>query len=289
MRYRKGSFMKIGISGASGHLGSATVRALVGRGGHEIVGISRTPATVPAPAAGRFGDYDAPESLATAYAGLDRLLIIPTTSLAPGVRGRQNVAAIDAAVAAGVGHITFVSSAGTRAADEPHILASYYAAEQRLIGTAPRWSILRMNYYAESLIDEAKQSLAHGTLTGLAENKVGFVSRGDLALAAAGLLTSDGHDGAIYNATGPATLTGAERAALLSAAAGQPLGFTVLPEAILRGGLEGAGLPVDIVNVVIGIQQGFAAGNFDIVTGDIEKLSGQPPRALADLARAAFA
>ncbi|MDB5686157.1 MAG: family NAD(P)-dependent oxidoreductase, partial [Rhizorhabdus sp.] len=207
--------MKIGISGASGHLGTATVKALAAIGGHEIVGISRTPEKVIAPASARFGDYDAPDSLAEAYAGLDRLLIIPTTSLAPGDRGRQNVAAIDAAVAAGVGHIVFFSSAGTRAADEPHIHASYYAAEQRLMRTARHWSILRMNYYAESLIDEAKRSFAHGTLTGLAENKVAFVSRNDLAAAAAGLLAGEGHEGAIYNGTGPAVLTGAERAAAI--------------------------------------------------------------------------
>ncbi|MDB5687230.1 MAG: nucleoside-diphosphate sugar epimerase, partial [Rhizorhabdus sp.] len=47
--------------------------------------------------------------------------------------------------------------------------------------------------------------------------------------------------------------------------------------------------PADIVNAVLGIQQGFAAGGFDIVTGDIEKLSGKPPHALGDLLAEAFA
>src|SRR5258708_38202203 len=70
--------MKIGVSGASGHLGRATVAELVQRpGGHEVVAISRTPETITASAQGRFGDYNQPESLAEAYAGLDRLLIIP--------------------------------------------------------------------------------------------------------------------------------------------------------------------------------------------------------------------
>ena len=92
--------MKIGVSGASGHLGRATVAELVQRpGGHEVVAISRTPETITAPAQGRFGDYNRPESLAEAYAGLDRLLIIP--ALEPGKRAAQNVAAIDAAVRAG--------------------------------------------------------------------------------------------------------------------------------------------------------------------------------------------
>jgi uncharacterized protein YbjT (DUF2867 family) len=69
--------MKIGVSGASGHLGRGVVSELLQRpGGHEVVAITRTPETVPAPAQRRFGDYDRPDSLREAYAGLDRLLII---------------------------------------------------------------------------------------------------------------------------------------------------------------------------------------------------------------------
>jgi hypothetical protein len=70
--------MKIGVSCASGHLGRAVVSELR-----------------------RFGDYNRPESLAEAYAGLNRLLIISTVDLEPGKRGAQNVAAIDAAMRGG--------------------------------------------------------------------------------------------------------------------------------------------------------------------------------------------
>ena len=89
--------MKIGVSGASGHLGRATVAELVQRpGGHEVVAISRTPETVSGPVQRRFGDYNQPESLAEAYADLDRLLIITTVDADR--RSAQNVAANDAAV-----------------------------------------------------------------------------------------------------------------------------------------------------------------------------------------------
>jgi putative NADH-flavin reductase len=87
--------MKIGVSGASGHVGRAVVSELLQRpGGHEVVAITRTPETVDGPAQGRFGDYNRPESFAKAYAGLDRLLIISTVDQEPGKRGAQNVAAI---------------------------------------------------------------------------------------------------------------------------------------------------------------------------------------------------
>jgi len=79
--------MKIGVSGASGHLGRAVVSELLQRAdGHEIVAITRTPETVSGPARRRFADYNRPESLAEAYAGLDRLLIISTVDPEPGKR-----------------------------------------------------------------------------------------------------------------------------------------------------------------------------------------------------------
>jgi NAD(P)H dehydrogenase (quinone) len=276
--------MKIGVSGASGHLGRAVVSELVQRPDrHEVVGITRTPETVAGPAQGRFGDYNRPESLAEAYAGLDRLLIISTLDPEPGRRGAQHVAAIDAAVRAGVKHIVFTSAAGTRKEEEPALGASYWRGEQQLIATAPAWTILRMNFYAEALVQQAKASLAQGVLTGLAENRVAFVARGDVAAAAAGILIGDGHAGAIYNATGPERLSGAERAALIAEITGRPLAFLAVTEEQLRAGLTQTGLPVEVVNVVISIQASFAAGAFDIVTGDVERLGGRPPKPLRDV------
>ncbi|HEX8210096.1 MAG TPA: NAD(P)H-binding protein [Longimicrobium sp.] len=280
--------MRIGISGASGQLGAATVAELVRRGGHDVVGISRSPERVTAPVEGRMGDYDRPETLAAAYAGLDRVLIIPTGEMGPGRRAGQSLAAIDAAVAAGVGHIVLMSSAGTRAAEEPDIYASYWAAEQHLMRAAPRWTILRMNYYAEAFLQEAQMSLQGGVLTGLGENRVAFVWREDVAAAAAGILAGEGHEGAIYNATGPETLSGVERAALVAEASGQPFSFAALPQAVLRQGMEGAGLPAPVVGVVLSIQEKFVQSGFDIVTGDVERLAGRKPRALRDLLRGAF-
>ena len=155
--------MKIGVSGASGHLGRAVVSELLQRsGGHEVVAITRTPETVSALAQGQFGDYNRPESLAEAYAGLDRLLIITTVDPEPGKRGAQNVAAIDAAVKAGVKHIVFMSAVGTRQEEEPARGASCWRGEQRLVATAPASTILHMNFHAEAFLQLA---LAAGRLS----------------------------------------------------------------------------------------------------------------------------
>ena len=78
-----------------------------------------------------------------------------------------------------------------------------------------------------------------GVITGLAENRGAFVSRDDIAAAAAGLLTGKGHEGAIYNTTGRASVSGAERAAPHSLRRpASRWGFAVLPEETLRAELR---------------------------------------------------
>ena len=140
-----------------------------------------------------------------------------------------------------------------------------------------------MNYYAEGLVQQAEAALNQGVLSGLAENRVAFVARSDVAAAGAGIQIGDGHAGAIYNATGPERLSGAELAALIAEITGRPLAFLAITEEQLRAGLTQAGLPVELVNIVISIQVSFAAGAFDIVTGDVERLGGRAPKPLRDV------
>jgi NAD(P)H dehydrogenase (quinone) len=185
-------------------------------------------------------------------------------------------------VRAGVKHIVFMSALGTRQEEEPARGASYWRGEQHLIAAAPAWTIVRMNFYAEAFVQLAQAALRQGVLTGLAENRGAFVARDDVAAAAAGILIGDGHAGAIYNATGPERPSGAERAGLIAEITGRPLAFRVITEEQLRAGLTQAGLPAGAVNIVVNIQASFAAGVFDILTGDVERLGGRPPKPLRD-------
>jgi NAD(P)H dehydrogenase (quinone) len=275
--------MKIGVSGASGKLGRKVLENLSKSGGHSLVGISRSPERSPAPIEGRRGDYDEPASLVSAYKGLDRLLLIPSADLRPGVRGGQLAAAIDAAEQAGVSHAVLMSAAGTKEALENSIGGAYWTGEQHLIRTAPHWTILRMNYYAESMAEEIQVSLGMNVLTGLGDERVAYVSRDDLAAAAAGVLLGDGHAGAIYNGTGPAIVNGPDKATIVSEILGEPLSYAVITEEQLRAGLSQAGLPPFVVAAVVEIKTTFVQRSFDILTTDIERLAGRAPKSFRDV------
>jgi NAD(P)H dehydrogenase (quinone) len=280
--------MNIGVSGASGHLGSATVRELEARVSAKanIVAISRTPEKL----AGlgvetRAGDFDKPETLREAFRGLDKLVIIPPSDMKSGARSKQACAAIDEAVAADVRHITYLSAAGARFAERPHLWESFFVPEQALMRSAKQWSILRMAFYAESFLDRAKMSLAQGMFASSSSTPVNFVARGDVAAAAAGLIATEGHHGAIYNATGPETLDGPARAAVVAKVTGKPFPFVQVPLEQLLAGVKAAGLPSVVLDAFASVEDMWAKGAFDITTGDVARLAGRAPRPLIDVAK----
>ena len=96
-------------------------------------------------------------------------------------------------------------------------------------------------------------------------------------------MIGDGHAGAIYTATGAERVSGADRAATLSEITGKPVAFRVITEEQLRVGLTQGGLSEGAVNIVVSIQASFAAGAFDIVTGDVERLGGRSPKLFRDV------
>jgi NAD(P)H dehydrogenase (quinone) len=273
--------MKIGITGAGGQLGTALLRYTLGRtAGSNIVAITRDPKKLdPFSSTGidaRAGDFSQPGGLGAAFHGVERLVIIPTTDLAPGVRIRQHSDAIDAAVAAGVQHIIYISTVSPRPDPDCSLFDSHFRTEQKLIATAPAWTILRMNVYTDTLVDPAKRAIASGTHSAVPGAPAAYVTRDDVAATAAGILATPGHAGITYHATGPVSIGQPEIVDLFAKASGKPVAFVEMTEAQSRQGLEAAGLPPFVVSAVFGFYAGLRAGAFDLVTGDVQRLSGRP-------------
>ena len=105
--------MTVGVTGAGGKLGTSLVSHTLGKvPTSKIVAITRDPAKLgflsQQDVQVRAGDFNDPAGLPAAFAGIDRLMIIPTGDLVPGVRTKQHTAAIQAAVrpASATSHIS---------------------------------------------------------------------------------------------------------------------------------------------------------------------------------------
>lgn len=94
---------------------------------------------------------------------------------------------------------------------------------------------------------------------------------------------AEGYAGAIYNATGPAIITGPERAAIASDVLGKPLGYAVIGPEQLSAGMAQMGLPAHVVAAVVEIKTQFDQSYLDVLTTDVERLSGRPLTSFRDV------
>jgi NAD(P)H dehydrogenase (quinone) len=279
--------MSIGVTGASGQLGMGVVRHLLTRtSASDIVAVTRTPEKLAALSSQgvnvRQGDFNDRAGLEKAFSGVERLLMIPASDLTPGVRPIQHQTAISAAMTAGVGHIIYVSSIGARPGPSDGIMETHFSTEQALITSGATWTLLRMSIYAEMTLDGAKRALSSHAYAALPGAPAAYIVRDDLAAAAAGLLTTNGHEGVTYHASGPASLTAAQVAEIISKVSGTTVQFSEMTVEQLESGLAGFGLPTGIVNVISRFQRALQAGAFDVVTGDVGRLAWRQPESVEE-------
>ena len=285
--------MTYGITGAGGQLGTSVLRHLLTRvPASQVVAVTRTPEKLQE-FAGRgvkvlAGDFKDAAGLTGALEGIDRLLLIPMPDLMPAVRPPLHRAGIEAARKAGVGHLIYVSSVGARPAASDDILNTHFETEQALIGSGRPWTLLRMGPYTDFLVNSMKAAVTTGTHASRGGAPSAPVVRDDLGAAAAGLLASEGHAGITYHATGPVSLTGAELASAVGAALGKDVAYTTITDEQERAGLAAAGLPAPMADVLARFQAASAAGLFDMVTHDVERLSGRPAQSPVDFIVAAL-
>lgn len=78
-------------------------------------------------------------------------------------------------------------------------------------------------------------------------------------------------------------MTGPELASLASEALGKRIASMIITEEQLRGGLGQAGLPDVVVTAIVDIKRTFVEGHFDVLTTDVQRLSGRTPKTFRDV------
>ncbi|MFF4341680.1 SDR family oxidoreductase [Kitasatospora sp. NPDC001540] len=284
--------MSIVVTGASGQLGRLTVEALLRRGvpAADIVATGRDTARIEdlghRGVVVRRADFAEPDSLAAAFRGADRLLLVSTTTVDE--RSANHRRAVDAAVAAGVSLVAYTSM--TQADTATSILArTHRATEEYLREREVPGTLLRNSWYLENYTAQLPLFRRSGTVIGAAgKGRISAASRVDYAEAAAVVLTTEGHAGAVYELGADEAFTLAELAEAVSAATGEPIAYTDLPADRLSEALTGAGLPAELARVLADADLGMSRGELYTGSGDLSRLIGRPATALSDAIAAAL-
>jgi len=148
------------LTGATGGLGSQVLKYITKRvPAHDLVVATPDPArartigTIPPGVAIREADFHRAETLSTAFAGADALLLVSYPSIAHDLRVELHKRAIDAAKAAGVRRIYYTSLAFGRKEDGrsvAEVMQAHLDTEAYLEQSGVSYTIIREGLYAES-------------------------------------------------------------------------------------------------------------------------------------------
>ncbi|MEC0231419.1 SDR family oxidoreductase [Paenibacillus alba] len=270
--------MKILVTGATGQLGSKVVEALLASAPAEQLAISvrDTDKASDLRALGvdvRHGDFDQPATLAEAFRGVDRLLIVSTQGDNE-TRIRQHLAAVSAAKQAGVGFIAYTSV--TNAEETELFLAPVHrATEEAIRGTGIPYSFLRNNWYIENEVGTIQGILAGAPLViSAGQGKVGWASRGDYAQAAANVLLGSRHENTIYELSG-VPITYADLAGIVSEVLGREIPVQQVDDETYAKIMVGAGVPEQVAPILVAIQSAIRDQVLDVTSSDLQTLLGR--------------
>jgi NAD(P)H dehydrogenase (quinone) len=281
--------MMIVVTGASGQLGRLVVEGLLAVvPAQDIVAAVRTPSRVQDLADRgvqvRQADYDRPETLAGAFAGADRLLMISSSEV--GQRARQHATVIAAAKAAGVRLLAYTSL--LHADTSPMSLANEHRqTEAMLKDSGVPHVLLRNGWYTENYVASVAAALAHGALAGSAgDGRIASAARADYAAAAVAVLTREDQAGRVYELAGDQAYTLTEFAAEIARLSGKPVGYHDLPQAEYAALLVNAGLPEPLATLLAESDVGASRGGLFDESRQLSRLIGRPTTPFSDSIRA---
>lgn len=258
------------VTGATGALGRAIVEQLLTRvPATEIVASVRDPSKANLGVAARRADFADPASVARAFEGATKVLIV-SVPLPTAIAVPQHRTAIEAARAAGVGRIFYTSQMGSDPQSAFPPMRTHAATEEILQSSGVPFTALRNGFYVSSLRGMFGRGITAGEIRAPEDGPVAWTTHADLAAAAAVAMTTDALDGISPPLTASEALTLDQVAAIAS-----------VRRVVISDDEYRASLPPQFADMLLGMIVASRAGAFARTDPTLAQLIGRPPTAFA--------
>lgn len=273
------------ICGANGKLGRLVVEDLLMRVPASSLGVSvREPENARVleerGVRVRRGDFGDARSLAEAFEGATRILIVSSNSA-----GDQAVAqhrtAIDVAKAAGARRIFYTSHVGASATSPFAPMVDHAATEVALRESGVLFTVLRNGFYAESAAMMLGGAATTGELVAPEDGPVSWTAHSDLAEATGILMSQDGPaESTTVDLTASEAVDMNGIAAIVTELVGRNVRRVVCSDADHQARMVAYGVPEARAEMLVGIFRASRLGQFAKVDPLLVRLLGRPPLAL---------
>ena len=275
------------VTGATGNNGTEIVKRLAATAHVQVRAMVRNRERAGAIALPHVevveGDFDRPATLLSALAGVERAFLLTNSSERAQA---QQIAFIDAARQSGVAHIVKLSQFGAEAHSPVRFLRYHAAVEAALQASGIAYTLLRPNLFMQGLLNFRSTIATRNAFYAAAgDARVSVIDLRDIADVAVAALTEAGHEGKLYDLTGPQALTHAEMAEGLSKALGRQVAFVDIPPEAMRDVLLGFGVPVWQADGLIEDYAHYRRGEASAVTSGVRDATGKAPRSFEEFAR----
>ncbi len=224
------------------------------------------------------GDLSDPASLKAAFQGAEKLFLLSSTSHFADLE----LAALEAAKVAGVKHVVKLSAWGVSRDSANPLLREHARVEAALEASGLAWTILRPNFFMQNWVAFFAHGIKAGqpVYTNTGEGRLAWIDARDIADVAATVLTEPGHEGLVYELTGPAALSYADVAATLSVLLKREVRHVPVPDTAAFQAIRGMGMDAWYALGMVALNQGVRHGDAARVLGTAELLTGRPARTL---------
>jgi uncharacterized protein YbjT (DUF2867 family) len=236
-----------------------------------LVRDERRAASLPESVERAVGDLDRPETLSGAVQGIQRLFMVTPDT-------QQVMNLLEAARQAGVRLLVKLS---TIEADRSLGPGKWHRVQEELIqASGLDWTFLRPTMMMVNTIEwwSATIKTQRAVYFPGGKGKVPPVDPGDVARVACAVLTSPGHQGKVYELTGPEALTIGEMVHVLEKALGTSIRYVNVPPFLAAIWMRRFGLPKYVVDGLIETLGALRRSEYADVTDAVERVTGCQPR-----------
>jgi NAD(P)H dehydrogenase (quinone) len=281
------------VTGATGHLGNATIQSLLEKGvpANEITALVRDEnkaANLSEQGVQlKVGNYNNYNSLVDALEGVDKFFLISSNDVtADTLLQHKNV--INAAKKNGVQHIVYSSQEikDDKTTAIPFVIQVHRATAEYIKETGIAYTIFNDSLYADSIGKFAGEGfLENGIFFPAGDGKVPFIPRTDIGEAAAVVLTTPGHENKTYAITGNNAYSFEDIAGFLTEIMGKKVVYLKPDLDTYSNALINAGVPKEVVGFLGAFATAINNREFDTQRSDLEYLLGRKPTELKEFLR----